>query len=221
MKKIHWVIGVLLIALFSMLACQSGGKGNGAQTFCDTACFKDTMTFTGTHTDKPYIEIVPKDCNADSIFINSAGMASMTKTKFDYAGKKLNKKFVRCLFKEGDYAWILFNDCETSRGYQLKVPFKSTISYEKRSSGLNNFDKKFSIDDNLVVAMDRGNLFIEDVTTGKKAMMTFGKAIAETVDYENIHQHIDSLNITNNRFWAKVMIDKKWETIEKTTVKWE
>lgn len=209
------------VAALSLVACQSGGKGDAAQTFCDTACFKDTLEFTGTHADKPFIEIVPKDCSADSIFINSAGMATMTKTKFDYAGKKLNKQFIRCLFKDADYAWILFNDCETSRGYQLKVPFKSTISYEKRSSGLNNFDKKFSIADNLVVAMDRGNLFIEDANTGKKAMMTFGKAIAETVDYENIHQHIDSLSITNNRFWAKVMIDKKWETIEKTTVKWE
>jgi hypothetical protein len=221
MKKIQLVLVVAGVAALSLVACQSGGKGDASQTFCDTACFKDTLEFTGTHADKPFIEIVPKDCSADSIFINSAGMATMTKTKFDYAGKKLNKQFIRCLFKDADYAWILFNDCETSRGYQLKVPFKSTISYEKRSSGLNNFDKKFSIADNLVVAMDRGNLFIEDASTGKKAMMTFGKAIAETVDYENIHQHIDSLSITNNRFWAKVMIDKKWETIEKTTVKWE
>jgi hypothetical protein len=219
MKHLLTFLACITITAF-IVSCKSG-KGEGAKTFCDTTCFADTLEFTGTHADKPYIEITPKACGADSIFINSAGMATMTKTKFDYSGKKINKNFIRCLFKDADYAWILFNDCEIGRGYQLKIPFKQGISYEKRSSALNNFDKKFAVADNLVVAMDRGNLFVEDATTGKKAMMTFGKALTEEMDYDNIHQYVDSINVTNDRIWAKVLLDNKWEEIEKKTVTWK
>ncbi len=219
MKKLQVTLFIASIISFAFLSCNSSG-GDAAKTFCDTACFKDTLEFTGTHADKPSIEIVPKDCSADSIFINSASMATMTKTKFDYAGKKLNKSFVRCLFKDADYAWILFNDCENGRGYQLKIPFKSGVSYEKRSSGLNNLDKKFVVADNIVAAMDRGNIFIEDITTGKKAMMTLGEEIKD-LDYDDIHQYVDSINITNDRIWAKVLLNNKWEEKEKKSVIWK
>jgi hypothetical protein len=51
------------------------------------------------------------------------------------------------------------------------------------------------------------------MTTGKKAMMTLGKAI--DIDYNAIHDHVDSVNITKDRIWAKVKIDDKWEELEK------
>jgi hypothetical protein len=52
------------------------------------------------------------------------------------------------------------------------------------------------------------------MATGKKAMMTFGKSIEE-LDYDAMHEFIDSVNITPTRVWAKVLMDKKWKEIEK------
>ena len=82
-----------------------------------------------------------------------------------------------------------------------------------KSSGINNTDHRFSIADNIVAHTDRGNIFIQDMNTGKTAMMTFGKEIE--LDYDNIHNYIDSVNITNERIWVKVKIDGEWAVKEK------
>jgi hypothetical protein len=58
-----------------------------------------------------------------------------------------------------------------------------------------------------------GNIFVEDVSTGKSAMMTFG-AKAD-IDYDAIHETVDSVNVTSNRIWAKVLLGKEWKTFEK------
>ena len=46
-----------------------------------------------------------------------------------------------------------------------------------RRSGINSFDPKFSIADGLVAYSDGGNIFVEELTTGKTATMTFGEQI--------------------------------------------
>ncbi|MBK6936097.1 MAG: hypothetical protein IPH18_03860 [Chitinophagaceae bacterium] len=51
------------------------------------------------------------------------------------------------------------------------------------------------------------------MNTGKTAMMTFGKEIE--LDYDDIHNYIDSVNITNERIWVKVKIDGEWKEKEK------
>ena len=51
------------------------------------------------------------------------------------------------------------------------------------------------------------------MATGKKAMMTFGKAI--DIDYDALHEHIDSVNVTNDRIWVKIMLDGQWTEKEK------
>jgi len=79
---------------------------------------------------------------------------------------------------------------------------------------LNKFDPKFSVEDGLVAYTDRGNIFVEEMATGKTAMMTFGKMIAD-LDYDAMHEFIDSVNITPTRVWAKVLMDNKWKEIEK------
>ena len=63
---------------------------------------------------------------------------------------------------------------------------------------------------------DRGNIYVEDMATGKKAMMTFGQKL--DVDYDAIHEHIDSVNITNSRIWVKVKIGDAWKELEKKIV---
>ena len=206
------IVTVLAIILgLSFGSCKS--SSGGAKLLCDTACLKDTLKFTGEHKLKPYVYLTVNNCQADSIIWSYTGMPADRKTKFDYSAAKMNKNFVRCLFKDIDFAYILFNDCITGRGYQIKLPYDKSQSFVMKTSGINNIDPKFSISDNLVVYTDRGNIYLEDITTSKKAMMTFGEKL--DIDYDAIHEYIDSVNVTNSRVWVKVKTKEGWKELEK------
>lgn len=208
------IIPVLVVgAAFSFGSCKSS---SGPQTFCDTACLKDTLKFTGDHKLQPYVYISAKDCQPDTITWSYNGMGTNRKTGFEYTSAKINKDYIRCFFNDTASAWILFNDCATGRGYQIKLPYNKNQSFSMRTSGINDIDPKFSIAKNLVVNTDRGNIYVEDMTSGKKAMMTFGEKL--DIDYDVIHDHIDSVNITNERIWVKVKVGKDWKELQKKIV---
>ncbi len=205
----------LILITYSFTACKSS-SADGPNTFCDTACLTDTIKFKGDNKLEPVVYITSKDCKADSIIWSYNGMGTFRKTSFDdLIGRSanINKDFIRCYFNNADIAWIMYNDCETERGFQIKLPYDKSQNVSPKGSGINNIDPKFSIADNLVVHTDSGNLFIEDMSTGKKATMTFGEAL--DLDYSALHTVIDSVNITNTRAWAKVLIGKEWKVIEK------
>lgn len=178
---------------------------------------KDTMKFIEEgHPLKPYVFISAKDCAADSIIWSYDGMGVNRKfglTNILGATLHLNKDFMRCTFKDTSYVWLLFNNCSNGRGYSLKIPFDRKGSISPKSSAINGIDPKFSVADGLVAFTDRGNIFIEEMATGKKASMTFGEDIAP--DYNAIHEKIDSVNITPTRVWAKIWIKDKWQEREK------
>ncbi|HEY6063883.1 MAG TPA: hypothetical protein VIV35_09760 [Chitinophagaceae bacterium] len=206
-------IAILLVYSFS--ACKS--SSSGTKTFCDTACLKDSVKFTGDHKLKPYVYISATTCIADTLTWSYSSMGVNRKVGLaDFLNNKvhINKDFVKCFFKDTAYAWLLFNDCATGRGYQLKLPFNKTATIGRKSSGINSVDPKFSISDKLVAYTDRGNIFVEEIATGKTAQMTFGKAL--DIDYDAIHEYIDSVNVTSSRIWVKVKIDNEWKELEKT-----
>ena len=199
---------------FSLGSCKS--SSSAPKTFCDTVCLKDSIKFSGDHKLQPYVYISVKDCQADTLLWSYNGMGVNRKVGLaDFLNTKiyLNKDYVRCFFKDTAYAWLLFNDCSNGRGYSLKLPFNKVNDIGRKSSNINNLDKKFSIANNMVAYTDRGNIYVEDMATGKKAMMTFGQKLE--IDYDAIHEYIDSVNVTNDRIWVKVMIDKKWTELEK------
>ena len=208
------ILPVIVVAfLFFADSCKSS---SAPKTFCDTACLKDTMKFTGTHPQQPFVYLSVKDCKADSIMWSHKGLESTRKTGFTYllgTTVNINRDFIRCFFKDADVAWVLFNDCVTGRGFQIKLPYDKEQSFGLKSSGINNFDPKFSVTENLAVNTDRGNIYVEDMNTGKKAMMTFGEKLP--IDYDMIHDHIDSVNITDTRIWVKIKIGENWKELEK------
>jgi len=74
-------------------------------------------------------------------------------------------------------------------------------------------DPKYKVHESLVAYTDRGNIFVEEMATGKKAMMTFG---AQTdMEYDAMHETVESVQITPTRIWAKVKIGKDWTEKEK------
>ena len=51
------------------------------------------------------------------------------------------------------------------------------------------------------------------MASGKRATVTFGKAL--DIDWDMVHDVIDSVNITSSRAWIKVKIDNEWREIDK------
>ncbi len=213
MKTLFAILAILVMA--ATVSCNNN-PAPAPKLFCDTVCLKDTIKFTGTDQKKPTVFITAKDCRADSIIWSYDGMGADRKTGFTYllnATVNINKDFIRAYFKNSEVAYVLFNDCQTGRGFQIKLPYDKSQNFSLKSSGINSFDPKFSIAENLMVNTDRGNLYVEDMSTGKKAMMTFGEKLE--IDYDALHDHIDSVNVTNERVWVKILSNKEWITKEK------
>jgi len=204
------------IILFTLTfgACKSS---SGPATFCDTSCLKDSIKFIKEdHRDKPYVYISANNCMADTItwsYIDMGINRKLGLTDLVGAPVTLDKDKVGCFIKDTSYAWLYFNDCTTGRGFQLKIPFNKKDNIGRKSSGLNAFDPKFSVAEGLLAYSDRGNLFVEDMATGKSAMMTFGAKV--DIDYNDIHKTVDSIHVTPTHLWAKVLLGTEWKTVEK------
>ncbi len=209
----------LFLAIISILISCGDKKSTTAKMFCDTTCQTDTIKFIDeTHKLQPYLYISANNCLPDSVIWSYSGLGNNRKLSFDdFGGHKfnLNKSNMYAYFHDTSYLWLLFNDCTNGRGYMAKIPFNRSQNIIRKGSALNKFDPKYLVADNLAAYTDRGNIFVEDMITGKKAMMTFGKMISD-LDYDAMHEFIDSVNITPTRIWAKVLIGKDWTNVEKT-----
>jgi len=212
---------ILLISIAAMIiltatfgSCKSS---SGPASFCDTSCLKDSVKFTNEeHPLKPYVYISAANCKADTLTWSFIDMGINRKMGLpDLVGTSvlLNKDNISCFIKDTSYAWLSFNDCSNGRGYLLKIPFNKKENIGRKSSAINKFDPKFSVAEGLVAYSDRGNIFAEEMTTGKTAMMTFGAKV--DIDYDAIHETIDSVNITPTRLWAKVKLANEWKIFEK------
>lgn len=206
-------VAIVSIGL-AMVSCKSS---SGPSTFCDTTCLKDSIKFIEMgHPLQPYVYISANDCKADTIswsYIDLGINRKLGVTDMLGAPVTLDKNKVGCFIRDTTYAWLYFNDCVTGRGFQLKIPFNKRDNIGRKSSGLNAFDPKFSVADGLLAYSDRGNLFVEDMATGKSAMMTFGAKV--DINYDDIHKTVDSVNVTPTRLWARVLLGKDWKTFEK------
>src|SRR6186997_3152624 len=203
---------IISVILFS---CSNSGK---AKMFCEVNCQKDTIKFIEeAHKLKPYIYISATNCLPDSVIWSYSGLGTNRKLSFDdFGGHKfnLNEKYMSCYFNDTSYAWLLFNDCSNGRGYFAKIPFNKSQNIQRKGSAFNKFDPRFAIADGLVAYTDKGNIFVEEMATGKKAMMTFGNMLAD-LDYDAMHEFIDSVNITPTHIWAKILRGNNWEIVEK------
>jgi hypothetical protein len=207
-----------LVAGVAVWSLPFGGcKSSTPAPFCDTTCNNDTLRFTLDHPDRPYVTIGMKDCFPDTVTWSHNRLPAKRKLVFsDFTGKevRINKDFVRSFIRDTSYAWLIFNDCLTAQGFLVRIPFNKSGSIFRKNSAFNALDPKFFVGENLAAYTDKGNVFVEDMVTGKKATMTFGRMI-EGMDYTNIHESVDSVNITADRVWVRIKIENEWQTIEK------
>ena len=208
---------LLLTVAAALFAC-GDKKAVGEKPFCDTACLQDTIKFMKEdHKLKPYLYISTKRCLPDSVIWSYKGLGTNRKLSFDDFGLKkfpVNKDHMTVYFGDTSYVWFLFNNCENGRGYLAKIPFNKSQKIIRNGRALNKFDPKYAVAEGLAAYTDKGNIFVEEMASGKQAQLTFGKWLEE-MDDDYLHDYIDSISVTPNRIWAKVLIDKKWTVLEK------
>jgi hypothetical protein len=205
--RIFFSIAVAILFLSVLSGCKSSNKTSD----CDAACPKDTLKFSNpNHKLKPYVYVSVKDCKADTAIWSYSGLGR--NWKLELPAVQLNKDLVHCIINDTSNAWLFFNDCNTKRGFYLKVLF-SKVSGRINPYAINNLDKKFAVGEGLAAYTDKGNLFVEDITTGKQAMMTFGEQL--DFDFDAIHKTLDSVNITPQKIWAKVKVNGEWKELQK------
>ncbi|MBC7949520.1 MAG: hypothetical protein H7Y42_16660 [Chitinophagaceae bacterium] len=210
------VLSLMIVTLIAFSISFTACNSSGPATFCDTACNSDMMRFSVDHPDTPFVEIKFRECRPDTITWSHNGLPAKRKLLFtDLTAKEvlINKSHFRHYIKDTSYAWLMFNDCVTAQGFLVKIPFNKSGNIFRKNSAFNPMDPKYSIADNLVAYTDKGNIFVEDMTTGKKATATLGRQVA--MEYSEMHATIDTINVTADRVWVRVKIDNEWQTIEK------
>ena len=199
------VLLLLLSIGFFFTACNSGAD-KSAQTFCDTTCINDTFKFSNDHKLRPRVIITVNNCTADSITWTHDALPANRQmhmgTLLDGL-VRLNNSAISCFIKDTSYAWVAFNDCLTGRGYLMQLPFDKTKSVRKMSSAINSFDKKFVVPDDIRAYDDYSTIYVEDINTGKKEQMTFKEEYK--IDFNNIHEVIDSVNISPGRIYVELV----------------
>ncbi len=211
--KLFFSLAAMVALLFTFPSCKS--ESAAKQSFCDSVCVTDSIKFIKEdHKLKPYVYLSAKDCKVDTL---TWGYNGSTKSSFDFVSfigdLTINPAAVGAYIRDTSLAYLYFNDCSNGRGYLAKIPYSKSQNISRINSALTPFDPKFSIDESLIAYSDRGNLFVEEKATGKQAMMTFGERIE--IDYNVIHDYIDSVNITPTRIWAKAKIATGWKEFEK------
>ncbi len=201
--------------VLALNACNSSPKETKHEAFCEGNCDTDSVKVKTTGKDRAYVLILLKNCEGDSVTWGNAKMDTYRQLPFgELTGKnmKLNENYVKIDVYESKYAWVTFNECEWGQGYAIKLPFSKTENIFRKNSAINSIDPKFRVHDSLIAYTDRGNIFVEEKSTGKKASMTFG--VKTEMEYDNMHATLDSVNITPTRIWAKVKIGKEWKNLE-------
>lgn len=203
-----------LLALFLVFTSCSNSS-TSAKSFCDTACGTDSLRFKGDHKLNPMVVIGLNACKGDTVLWTHDLAGSKLLSLRDDLGQDvyLNKSAVDCFFKDTSYAWLQFNDCKTGRGYLLKLPFSKREERRKITAAFTKFDPKFSIDPELIAYTDRGSVFVENLQSGKQAVLAFDKQYK--IDFNNMHEMVDSVHITKDRIFVQMIREGNKKPYEK------
>jgi len=199
-----------LLFIFAVAASTTScNNSSSAKTFCDTTCGTDSFNFKGSGPLNPIVAIGVNKCKADSMLWAYDLVDSRLISLSEFLGQpvNLNKSAIDCFFKDTSYVWLQFNDCITGRGFLAKLSYDKAKETRKITGALTKFDPKFSIDPALVAYTDRGTVFVENMETGQKAALAFDKAY--DIDFNKLHETVDSVNITKSRLFVKMIEEGK------------
>lgn len=174
--------------------------------FCTSPCNTDSLKFQGDSKFKPEVVIGLKDCMADTLAWGHYLMDFNKTIQMEgFLGQKvkMNPAAVSCIIKDTSVAWLTFNDCNTGRGYLLKLPFAKKSTIGKYTGALNAFDPKFAVEKDLRAYTDRGSIFVINIENGKEGAMSFKEYY--DIDFNDLHKVVDTINVSAKRIWVRLL----------------
>ena len=198
---------ILLIAAASFFtACNNSTQTK--RSFCDTTnCKPDSLVVKESIHFNPTASVYIDNCMPDSISWTHDRLENNRQIKVsEYINQpvKVNKSNMSIAITDTSDVWVAFNDCITGRGYLLKLPFRKGNGLQTLTGALNSFDPKFSLDPDLRAYTDRGSIYVVNVKTGKQEQMTF-KENYKDMDFNDIHKVLDSIHVTKDRIYVKLL----------------
>lgn len=211
------LLNIAFVLLILVLTGCGGGEttDNAAKTFCkDSSCMTEPIKVTSEAPGKPFVNVVFKDCKIDTIHFEKSGGVKSDIIFAEFIPNEIRptKDAFKIDMIEGKHAWMRFNDCATARGYALKLAFDGKGTTQKLTTALNNFDPKYKVADGLVAYYDNTFIYVQDMVSDKKAQQLLTDVGVRKHDVNDPHSLIDSLNITRENIYAKILFEGK--TIE-------
>jgi len=199
---------------FGIIACSEEPK---PVTLCEKPCVSDTLNFALTDNEfEPYVKLVPGNCFIDTVIWSHKKIENRRKIHLStFIGEipAVDKSTIKCYIRDTSYAFLVFNDCLTRRGYWMKLPYSSEISLEKSVSAINSADPRYSVEEGLLCYKANNTVYVQEIMTGKVAEVTVP---SPTLDYETMYEIIDSVNITRNRIFMNLKDGGSVKPFEKT-----
>lgn len=210
-------IAFAVSAAVAFMSCNGTGEekkeAGTTKPFCkDTSCMSEPVKVTGEGPGKPFIAVAFKDCKIDSIHVEKGGMGSIKDITFsEFVPNEIrpSKEAFKIDIIEGKHAWMRFNDCATGRGYALKFAFDKNGNTQKLTTAINNFDPKYKVADGLIAYYDNTFIYVQDMTTDKIAKQLLTDVGVRNHDVNDPHSLIDSVNITKDKMYAKILFEGK------------
>lgn len=210
------LFNIALVTFVLILSSCGGGAETtetGPKSFCkDSSCMSDPIKVTGTAPGKPFVNVTFKDCKIDSIHFEKGGDGIKSDIVFaEFIPNEIRptKDAFKIDMIEGKHAWLRLNDCATGRGYALKLAFDSKGKTQKLTTAINNFDPKYKVADGLVAYYDNTFIYVQDMATDKIAQQLLTDVGVKKHDVNDPHSLIDSVNITKDNIYAKILFEGK------------
>lgn len=211
MKKIFGLLAIVVL----VASCNS--KEAGPATLCDKPCVSDTLNFTLQGNEfEPYVKLIPGNCLVDTVVWSSKVIPSKRKIHLStILGMipAIDKSTVKCYIKDTSYAFLLFNDCLTRRGFWLKLSLGQTEEIEKSLSAFNTADPRYSIEEGLICYKANNTFFVQEIMTGKKASVDLP---SPTLEFETMYDVVDSVNVSRGRLFLNLKKGSKTTAFEKS-----
>lgn len=203
------------LAVLTLLAASCGNSGSTSRTFCDTACRSQPFAFTGDHPLQPTVNISVKNCMADTLTWTHKELPSSRQVQlgsFFTEAVRIHPSALDCFIKDTSYAWVSYNDCESGRGYMLRLPFNKSGNIKRVNTALTRFDPKFSLDKSMLAYASESTIYAVNMNTNEEETMSLQ---GNVLDFDNIHSTLDSINITPSRIYVRVIKDGKPVELQK------
>lgn len=213
----HYMKNIYALLALAFLIVSCGNKEEAPVTLCDKPCVSDTLSFSLPQNEfEPFVKLIPSNCLVDTVVWSSKVMP--TKRKIHLSTMlgmipSLDKSTIKCYIKDTSFAFLVFNDCLTRRGFWLKLGLGLKGEMEKSLSSFNPADPRYKVEEGLIYYKANNTFFVQDIMSGKKASVELP---SPKLEFDNTYEVVDSVNVSRSRIYMKLNDEGKEVNFEKS-----